>query len=264
MAGQLSLTGFAWKNRSRRSLLLGLLLLPLAALASDTPAAFVIARKQAETADYRMSGHLIRVDEKGTRTSYAVNVRAHGFPSSLRVVLEVVSPADARVHVLFEMRSGGESTIQIAHPGEARAIALPFEKWSEGPLGAVFSYEDFLVPYFWSLEQDAGTAKFGMRMCNVLVSKPGTADRSHYSEVRSWLDTASGFPVKVEKTMKAGGIVKDFTYFGLRQSQGVWYASQIEAKVRGRSGSTLLVIDRGNAKAHLDLKDFSPEQLTHF
>jgi hypothetical protein len=244
--------------------LFGLMLLPMAVSAADTPAALVMARKQAETANYRMGGHLIRVDEKGARTSYAVNVRAHGFPGVLRVLLEVVSPANARVHVLFEMHSGGESTIQIARPGEVRVAVLPFEHWSEGPLGAGFSYEDFLVPYFWPIEQDAGMAKFGMRMCNVLVSKPGAADRSHYSEVKSWLDAASGFPVQVEKTMKAGGMVKDFTYFGLRQSQGVWYASQIEAKVRGRSGSTLLVIDRGNAKAHLDLKDFSSEQLTHF
>ncbi len=244
--------------------LLVLLFVPMAAPASNAPAALVMARKQAETADYRMSGHLIRVDEKSARTSYAISVRAHWFPGVMRVLFEVASPADARVHVLFEMRSGGEDTIQIAHPGDARAIALPFDKWSEGPLGAGFSYEDFLVPYFWPVEQDAGTEKFGVRTCDVLVSKPGMATRSHYSEVKSWLDAASGFPVHVEKNMKTGGLVKDFTYFGLRQSQGVWYASQIEAKVRGRSGSTLLVIDRGNAKAHLDLKDFSLEQLTHF
>jgi hypothetical protein len=34
--------------------------------------------------------------------------------------------------------------------------------------------------------------------------------------------------------------------------------------VRGRAGSTLLIVDRGSAKAHLGLGDFSSEQLTHF
>jgi hypothetical protein len=38
----------------------------------------------------------------------------------------------------------------------------------------------------------------------------------------------------------------------------------VEEKTRGRGGSTLLIIDRGSAKANLDLRDFSPEQLTRF
>ena len=71
-----------------------------------------------------MVGHLVRVDEKGTRTSYGIDIKAHWFPGMLRVLFEVASPADARVHVLLEMRPGGESTIQIAHPGDARTSRL--------------------------------------------------------------------------------------------------------------------------------------------
>jgi hypothetical protein len=59
-------------------------------------------------------------------------------------------------------------------------------------------------------------------------------------------------------------MVKDFNYLGLRQRQGTWYASQVEVKTRGQSGSTLLLIDSGSARAHLELKDFSTAQLTHF
>ena len=33
-----------------------------------------------ETADYRLTGHLVRVDENGTRTSYGINIKAHWFP----------------------------------------------------------------------------------------------------------------------------------------------------------------------------------------
>jgi hypothetical protein len=58
--------------------------------------------------------------------------------------------------------------------------------------------------------------------------------------------------------------VKEFTYFGLRQNSGVWSASQIEVKIRGHAGSTLLVVDRGSPKAHLVLADFSAERLTNF
>jgi hypothetical protein len=69
--------------------------------------------------------------------------------------------------------------------------------------------------------------------------------------------------VYAEKTLRDGQ-VKEFTYFGLRQNGGVWSASQVEVKIRGRAGSTLLIVDRGTPKANLGLKDFSPAQLTHF
>ena len=241
------------------------MLLPTAALAADVPAPLTLAKKQVETADYRLTGHLVRVDEKGTRTSYGINIKAHWFPGMLRVLFEVTSPNDARVHVLLEMRPGGESTIRVAHPGDAKAATLAFEKWTEGPLGSGFSYEDFLeAPYFWSGQKSLAKTKYGARNCDLLVSTPGAADRTHYAAVKSWLDAESGFPVHVEKTMKGTGLVKEFTYFGLSQRQDTLYASQVEAKIHGRSGSTLLIIDRGSARAHLELKDFSSAQLMHF
>ena len=58
--------------------------------------------------------------------------------------------------------------------------------------------------------------------------------------------------------------MKGFTYFGLRRTDGVWSERQVERNIRGHAGSRLLIIDRGSAKTHLELKDFSPAQLTHF
>ena len=241
------------------------MLFPVAPRTAEVPGTLAAARQQIETADYRLSGRLVRVDESGARTSYGVNIKAHWFPGMLRVLVEVTSPAQARVHVLLEMRPGKKSTIQIAHPGDAVATVLPFEKWNEGPLGETFSYEDFIdSSYFWAGQTSLGETKFGARNCNLLKSTPGAADLTHYAEVKSWLDLGSGFPVHVEKTVKGSGMVKEFTYFGLRRTEGVWSASQVEAKIRGGAGSTLLIIDHGAARAHLDMKDFSSAQVTHF
>ncbi len=241
------------------------MLLPVAISAADVPGPVAAARQHVESADYRLTGHLVRVDEKGTRVSYGINIKAHWFPGMLRVLLEVASPAQARVHVLLEMRPGEQSSIRIAHPGDARAITLPFEKWNEGPLGETFSYEDFLeAPYFWTGQTAMGEAKFGARNCDLIKSTPDASVQTHFIEVTSWLDHASGFPVHVEKKLKGSANVKEITYFDLRQRQGIWSARQVEAKIRGHSGSTLLIIDRGAARANLNLKDFSPAQLTHF
>lgn len=241
------------------------ILLPVAVRASTDQGALDKARKSVETADFKMNGRLVRVDESGKRTSLGISIKTHWFPKTLRVLLAVNSPANARVHLLLEMRPGGRSTILIAHPGDMKPSELPFGKWTEGPLGERFSFEDFLdVPYFWTGQRDVGEVKLGARECEHVISTPGAGDMTHFSNVKSWLDLESGFPVYVEKTLKSTGIVKEFTYFGLRKTEGVWSASQVEGKIRGQSGSTLLIIDRGTPKAHLELKDFSPTQLVRF
>jgi len=249
------------------------LLLAIPAGAADAHALLAAPRQRVETADFRASGHLVRVEASGARTSYAITVKAHWFPGVLRVLVEVTPPQndrkkpgqDARAHIFLEMRPNGQNAILIAHPGDKAPAALPFDKWSDGPLGSGFSYEDFLEQqYFWPGQAALEQTKFGARDCDLLKSTPGAADRTHYAEIKTWLDHGIGFPVYVEKTLKGTGAVKEFTYFGLRHDGGVWSADQIEVKTRGQAGSTLLILDRGSAKAKLGLGDFSPEQLVRF
>ena len=249
---------------------LAIVLMAVSVQAADTQAVVARAKQQVEAADYRAVGKLVTVDAAGKRISYALTVKAHWFPGVLRVLLDVVPPDthgrhEDRMRILLEMRPNGQNAIRIAHPKDAVLTALPFEKWSDGLFGGVFSYEDFLESqYYWQDQTIQKTAPFGARICDVLKSTPGASDRTHYAEVESWLDHTIGYPIYVEKTQKAAGVVKQFTSFGLRQTAGVWSATQIEAKIRGRAGATLLVVERGNAKANLSAKDFSPEQLVHF
>ena len=251
-----------------------LAILLIAALARPEDARPVVARarQQIESADYRATGKLVTVDAGGKRTNYALTIKARWFPGVLRALLEIAPPGttatrsrqDARVRILFEMRPNGPNTIRVAHANAQGLVSLPFEKWGDALFGGNFSYEDFLEPqYYWGNQTIVKRARFGARDCDVLKSTPGTADRTHYAEVQTWLDHTIAYPVYAEKTMKGGGVVKEFTYLGLRQTGGVWSASQVEARMRGRSGSTLLIIERGSAKAGLTEKDFSPEQFHH-
>lgn len=233
--------------------------------AADSAAVVTASKERVQSADFRATGHLVRVDASGARTSDGITVKAHWFPGVLRVRVDITSPADARAHILLEMHTNAQNVIQIAHPGDKTAATLPFDKWSDGPLGPGFSYEDFMEPqYFWPNQTLLDQTKFGVRDCDLLKSLPGTSDRTHYAEIKSWLDHTIGFPVYVEKTLKGAGGVKEFTSFGLRHDGGVWSATQLEVKMRGKAGSTLLIIDRGTPKANLSLGDFSPEQLIRF
>jgi hypothetical protein len=245
----------------------------LPANAADVHAVLAVPIQRIESSDFRATGHLVRVDANGNRVSDAITIKARWFPGVLRVLVEISPPsgasaksnADKRAHVLLEMRPDGQNVIKIAHPGDKAPSILPFDRWSDGPLGPGFSYEDFLEPeYFWPGQTELPEAKYGARECDVIDSAPGATDRTHYAGIKTWLDHTIGFPVYVEKTLKGTGVVKEFTYFGIRHDGGVWSATQVEAKTRGQAGSTLLIIDRGSAKANLTLGDFSPERLIHF
>lgn len=235
----------------------------------DARALIAVARQRIETADLRASGHLVRVDASGTRTSYGYSLKAHWFPGVLRILVDVNPPSSAapsaRAHILLEMRPNGQNSVQIAHPGDKAPSTLPFDKWSDGPVGLGFSYEDFFEQqYFWPGQTVVEETKFGARDCDLLKSTPGPSDRTHYSEIKTWLDHSIAFPVYLEKTLKGTGTVKEFTYFGLRHDGGVWSATQVEVKTRGQAGTTLFIVDRGSTKANLNLGDFSPEQLIRF
>jgi len=255
--------------------MIAVLTLAIPATAADIQKILAVPREQVQLADFRATGHLVRVQPNGARINYPITIKAHWFPGVLRVLVEFGANSKASAnssaslfppaHILLEMRPNGQNTIKIAHPGDASPATLPFEKWTDGPLGSGFSYEDFLEPqYFWASQTALEEVKFGARDCDVIVSAPGPSDRTHYAQVKTWLDKSIGFPVYVEKQLRASGGLKQFTYFGLRHDEGVWSASQIEVKISGQAGSTLLIIDRGSAKANLSLKDFSTEQLTHF
>jgi hypothetical protein len=240
-------------------------LLAIPAGAADVHSVLVVPRQRIESADFRTTGRLVQVDASGARTSYGISIKAHGFPGVVRVLVAINQPARARTHILLEMYPNGHNVIHIAHPGDKAFSILPFDKWSDGLLGTGFSYEDFLEPqYFWPSQTAVSDTKYGARICDLLKSTPGAADQTHYAAISTWLDHTIGFPVYVEKTLKGSKTVKEFTYFGLRHDGGVWSARQVEAKTRDRAGSTLLIIDRGSAKANLKLGDFSPEHLTRF
>jgi len=222
-------------------------------------------RQRLQTADYRATGRIVRVSPEGARTNYPLTLKAHGFPGVLRILCEISSPAGAREHILLEMHPDGQDSIRIVHPGDKAPATLPFEKWTDSPLGSGFSYEDFLeAHYFWPDQKLLESKKYGARDCDVLRSMPGPTTRTHYAEIRTWLDRDIGYPVYVEKSPKGTAAVKEFTSFGLRRNGVVWSASQVEVKLHGRPGSTLLIIERGSTKANFNLGDFSSERLTRF
>jgi len=88
----------------------------------------------------------------------------------------------------------------------------------------------------------------------------GSQDQTYYDSVTSWIDRGILYPVHAVKTLRGTGQQKEFIYYGLRQVGGVWSATQVEAKLQGKPGSSILVIEGGSVKAKLGRKDFDISQ----
>ena len=215
------------------------------------------SRQRIEKLDYRATGRLTRVEGNGKRTSYKFVGKARWFPDGLRLLCEISGPGSEKTTLLLHMSVSGHVTIETVLPGEKAASVLPFERWNEPLAGTDFSYEDIVESqFFWKNQKLLAAEKYGARDCFVLKSMPGPQDRTYYDSVTSWIDRSILYPVHVVKTVRGTGQQKEFVYYGLRQVGGAWSASQVEAKLQGKPGSSMMVIEGGSGKANLGRKDF--------
>ena len=215
------------------------------------------SRQRIEKLDYRLSGRLTRVEGDGKRMNYKFAAKAHWFPDGLSVLCEISGPGSEKTSLLLHMSVSGHVTIKAILPGEKTASELPFERWNDPLVGTDLSYEDMVESYFfWKNQEVIAPEKYGARDCFVLKSISGSQDRTYYDSVTSWIDRSILYPVHVVKTLRGTGQQKDFIYYALRQVGGVWTAMQAEAKLQGKPGSSILVIERGSPKANLGRKDF--------
>jgi hypothetical protein len=230
---------------------------PALAANPDQDTALAGSRQRIEKLDYRMSGRLARLEGNGKRTNYKFVAKAHWFPDGLRLLCEISGPGSEKTSLVLHMSMSGHVTIEAVLPGQKSVSALPFERWNDPLVGTDFSYEDMVEnQFFWKNQEALPPEKYGARDCLVLKSKPGSQDQTYYDSVTSWVDRGMLYPVRVVKTLRGTGQQKEFIYYGLREIGGVWSATQVEAKLQGKPGSSILVIEGGSGKAKLGRKDF--------
>jgi hypothetical protein len=224
----------------------------------DLETVLIGSRQRIEKLDYRVTGRLTRLEGDGKRTSYKFIAKAHWFPDGLSVLCEISGTGSEKTSLLLHMSVSGHVTIEAALPGQKAASVLPLERWNDPLVGTDFSYEDMLEsPFFWKNQELLAPEKYGARDCFVLKSTPGSQDRTYYDSVTSWIDRGILFPVHVVKTLRGTGQQKEFIYYGLRQVGGAWSATQVEAKLQGKPGSSILAIEFGSGKANLGRKDLA-------
>jgi hypothetical protein len=229
-----------------------------AAPAGSLKAVLATARARVEKSDVRASGHLVQVAANGTRINNSLELASHSFPDGLRTMITVTTPDHTRVRYLLAQDATGHATIEALRKGEKVPVKLSPDQWGEGVAGTFFYPEDFADgQFFWAKQTVLPPQKYGARDCFVLKSEPGPGQPTQYASVTTWMDQKSGSPVYVEAVPKNGGATKQFVFYALEQIGGLWLSRQVEAKLNGKPGSTILLIDHGSPHAHLTRKDFN-------
>jgi hypothetical protein len=259
-----------WANCAFRAMQASIALLVLLSLVSpsraiaaspDLETVLTGSRQRIEKLDYRATGRLTRVDGNGKRTNYKFVAKAHWFSDGLRLLFDIAGPAPQKTTLLLHMSATGHVTVEAILPGATTSSVLPVEHWSDALAGTDFSYEDLLESqFFWKNQELQAPEKYGARDCFVLKSTSGAQELSSYSSVTTWIDRSILYPVHAVKTLRGTGQQKEFISYGLRKVSGAWLAAQVEAKLQGKPGSSILVIENGSGKANLALKDFDISQ----
>jgi hypothetical protein len=208
--------------------------------------------------DFKATGRIVQI-EGLQRKTYQFSMRAKTISGVFKLFCEITDPAPSRIRLLLQSFPDGHSLVRAAHVSDHVPSDLSPE---QDLLGTNFSLEDlFESQFMWKNQKLLEESMYGTRPSVVLKSQPSPSDKTTYSSVTSWLDKNIYYPLKEEKVIKASGATKEYIFYGLRESQSVWSATQIECKTKGKPGSTLLIISRGSEKAHLDESAFSPALL---
>lgn len=138
----------------------------------------------------------------GAKIALQVQIKQRRTAASTEVVYQILWPKERAGEAVLLKQSGGEmSGIVFTPPDLVRNLTSAQMK--ESLLGTSLSYADVLENFFtWSNQKIVGTEVVNKISCQVLESRSGSAT------VRSWIDTKRVVPMRVEKYLPSGAVVR--------------------------------------------------------
>ena len=148
-------------------------------------------------------------------------------------------------------------------PDSLRPLPPPPTGWQEPVFGSDLSYEDLLDNFFaWENQSITGTETIDRLPCLVLESKPGKNQRSSYSAVRTWVDPKKLVPMRIEKLLASGQVLKRIvTTRVAKDDTGRPVASSFSVSRPGHDSVTEIEGSSSRHEVTLSEADFAPETL---
>ena len=197
--------------------LISCLLITLAADAAETPqvsakdlAAKLSALQQDGSSWVRLK--MVVKPPAGTAGySLQLQIKQRRTRTSTEVVYQVLWPKERAGEALFLRQSGNQpaSGSHFTPSGTMRTLKAPQMK--EALFGSDLSHADVLENFFaWDNQTIVGTEVVDRVTCQILESRPGKAQSSGYSGVRTWVDVRRLIPLRIEKFLPSGTLARRF------------------------------------------------------
>ncbi len=146
----------------------------------------------------KMSGKSV----DGAKFSLQLQIKQRRTANSTEVVYQVLWPKERLGEAVLLKQSGGEMSGTLFTPPD-KFHPLTAGQMKESLLGTSLTYADVLENFFaWSSQKIVGTEMVNKVSCQVLESRSGSA------AVRSWIDLKRVVPMRIEKYLPSGTMVR--------------------------------------------------------
>ncbi len=141
----------------------------------------------------------LRLEINGAKKeTLQLQIKQRRTKNSTEVVYQVLFPKERKGESVLLRKAGGRpaSGTLFTPPETFR----PINDLKDSLLGSDLSYEDVVEDFFgWDQQSLAGSEDVDGTACQILESKPGKADHSSYTRVRTWIDPRRMIPLRIEK-----------------------------------------------------------------
>jgi len=138
----------------------------------------------------------------GAKFTLQLQVKQRRTANSTEIVYQVLWPKERAGEAVLLKQSGGEMSGTVFTPPD-KVRTLTAGQMKESLLGTSLSYADVLENFFtWKSQKIVGSEVVNKVSCQVLESRSGS------SAVRSWIDTKRVVPMRVEKYLPSGAVVR--------------------------------------------------------
>ena len=144
-----------------------------------------------------------------TKSALQLQIKQRRTSTTTEVVYQVLWPKERAGEAVLLRKTGEQPATGIHFTPPNNVRTLGGAQMKEALLGSDLSYADVVENFFaWKQQAIVGTETVNRVNCEILQSTPGRGQRSNYASVRTWVDRRRDLPLRVEKYLASGQLVR--------------------------------------------------------
>jgi Outer membrane lipoprotein-sorting protein len=199
----------------------------------------------------------------GPKTVLQLQVKARRTARGTDLVYQVIWPKERKGESFLLRKAADRAPSGAVFVPPDSLLPISSSKMKNAVFGSNLTYEDLLENFFaWEHQTIVGTEIVDRVPCQILESRPGKSDRSTSARVRSWIDLKRFVPLRVEKYLESGQLVRriDTTRVAKDDTDRLVPAS---LSVRRQGQDSVTELEGSNSRHDVSYleSDFTPDAL---